>query len=192
MKINFVSEFSDEQIINGCIIGDRKMQQLLYQRYSRQMFAVCLRYAKDHQAAEDILQDGFVKIFRNIGSFRKQGSFEGWVRRIFINTSIEYLRRSVNLYSIVNDEGEAIDIKDETTYDGLHVDELLEMIQSLSTGYRTIFNLYAIEGYSHKEIAEMLKISEGTSKSQLARARQILMDKVYASQKVAGKIQSAS
>jgi RNA polymerase sigma factor (sigma-70 family) len=192
MKINSINEISDEQIINGCIMGDRKMQYLLYQRFSQQMFAVCLRYAKDYHTAEDILQDGFVKVFRHIGNFRKEGSFEGWVRRIFINTSIEYLRKSVNLFSIVNEEGEAMDIKDNNFFDGLEVNEMLDMVQSLSPGYRTVFNLYAIEGYAHKEIAEMLKITEGTSKSQLARARQILVEKVNAAQRVASKVRSAS
>ncbi len=184
MKINHFNGYSEEQIINGCIMGDRKMQRLLYERFASQMFAVCLRYTKDHHAAEDVLQDGFVKIFRYIGNFRKQGSFEGWVRRIFINTAIEYLRKSVNLYPMVTDEGKTIDVEDNFVFDGLEVEDLLAIIQTLSPGYRTVFNLYAIEGYSHKEIAEMLKISEGTSKSQLARARQILVDKVESSARV--------
>jgi RNA polymerase sigma factor (sigma-70 family) len=191
MRIHFLNEYSEEQIINGCIMGDRKMQHMLYQRFSQQMFAVCLRYAKDYHAAEDILQDGFVKVFRHIGKFRKEGSFEGWIRRIFINTSIEHLRKNINLYSINNTEGETKDIKDEASYDNLHVDEIMSMIQSLSAGYRTVFNLYAIEGYSHKEIAEMLNISEGTSKSQLARARQILSEKITTADSLANNIQSA-
>lgn len=174
--------YTEEQIINGCIMGDRKMQHVLYERFAPSMFALCLRYARDYHAAEDILQDGFVKVFRFISNFRKEGSFEGWVRRIFINTAIEYLRKATHLFPIVNEEGEAIDIKDENLFDGLEVDDLIGMIQSLSPGYRTVFNLYAIEGYSHKEIAEMLQISEGTSKSQLARARQVLIEKISAAQ----------
>jgi RNA polymerase sigma-70 factor (ECF subfamily) len=186
MKISHTNHnYSEEQIINGCIMGDRKMQYMLYQRYAQPMFALCLRYAKDYHMAEDILQDGFIKVFRFIGNFRKEGSFEGWLRRIFINTAIENLRKSVHLFSIVNEEGTPIDVKDENVFDGLEVNDMLEMIQSLSPGYRTVFNLYAIEGYSHKEIAEMLQISEGTSKSQLARARQLLIEKVTASQKAA-------
>jgi len=189
VKVSYINEFTEEQVINGCIMGDRKMQQLLYQRFAKQMFGVCLRYAKDDHGAEDILQDGFVKVFRYIGNFRKEGSFEGWVRRIFINTSIEYLRKQVNLYAIENDEGKTLDVQDESVFDGLEVSDIMQMVQSLSPGYRTVFNLYAIEGYSHKEIAEMMQISEGTSKSQLARARQILIAKVNASQKVAVKVQ---
>ncbi len=189
MKIGYIGEFTEEQVINGCIIGDRKMQHLLYDRFARQMFGVCMRYAKDQHSAEDILQDGFVKVFRYIGNFRKEGSFEGWVRRIFINTAIEHLRKQVNLYAIVTDEGKAIEIEDHKVFDGLEVNDLMQMVQSLSPGYRTVFNLYAIEGYSHKEIAEMMQISEGTSKSQLARARQILIEKVNASQKFVSKAQ---
>jgi RNA polymerase sigma factor (sigma-70 family) len=188
VKIGYIGEFTEEQVINGCIMGERKMQQLLYQRFAKQMYGVCLRYAKDEHGAEDILQDGFVKVFRYIGNFRKEGSFEGWVRRIFINTAIEYLRKQVSLYAITNDEGKAIDIEDSNVFDGLEVADLMQMVQSLSPGYRTVFNLYAVEGYSHKEIAEMMQISEGTSKSQLARARQILIEKVNASQKISVKI----
>lgn len=192
MKISYIGEYSEEQVINGCIMGDRKMQHLLYNRFASQMFAVCIRYVRNQQTAEDVLQDGFVKVFRYISSFRKQGSFEGWVRRIFVNTSIEYLRKQVNLYSIVNEDGENIDVEDTNMFSGIEVEELMSMVNALSPGYRTVFNLYAIEGYSHKEIAELLKINEGTSKSQLARARQILIDKIEQSQKVAVEHKSAS
>lgn len=184
MKLGFIGTYSEDQIINGCIQGERKAQQTLYSRYSPKMFAICLRYAKDHHSAEDILQEGFIKVFKYIGNFRREGSFEGWLRRIFVNTAIEHLRKSVSLYSIVDSEDKPIDIVDESIFDHLDQQDLLNMVQSLSPGYRTVFNLYVVEGYSHKEIAKLLSISEGTSKSQLARSRQILQKKVIDSQKL--------
>jgi RNA polymerase sigma-70 factor (ECF subfamily) len=146
------------------------------------MFSICLRYAKDYHSAEDILQEGFIKVFKYISKFRWEGSFEGWMRRIFVNTAIEHLRKAVNLYPIVNDDDKVMDIVDESVFDHLDEQDLLGMVQRLSPGYRTVFNLYVIEGYSHKEISKMMEISEGTSKSQLARARQILQRKLEASQ----------
>ncbi len=180
----YIGEPSEGDLIKGCLIGDRKAQKTLYSRYSPRMFAVCMRYARDRQAAEDILQDGFIKIFRNLSKFRQEGSFEGWMRRIFVNTSIEHYRRKVNLYSIVDSEDKVIDIVDESTFDHLQLQDLMDMVQSLSPGYRTVFNLYAIEGYNHREIAELLGVTEGTSKSQLARARQLLQAKVIEAQKL--------
>ncbi|MDX2001303.1 MAG: RNA polymerase sigma factor [Chitinophagales bacterium] len=182
MKFGFIGTFSEDQVIKGCIIGDRTAQQTLYSRYSPKMFSICLRYAKDYHSAEDILQEGFIKVFKYISKFRREGSFEGWLRRIFVNTAIEHLRKSVSLYPIVNDDDKPMDIIDESVFDHLDEQDLLNMVQSLSPGYRTVFNLYVVEGYSHKEISQMLEISEGTSKSQLARARQLLQRKVEASQ----------
>lgn len=184
MKITYIGAVSDEALIKGCIAGDRKAQYGLYSKYAPKMFAVCLRYAKDYHSAEDVLQDAFVKVFKYISKFRREGSFEGWLRRIFVNTSIEHLRKSVNLYPIINDAGETIEILDKSVFDELEQQDLLSLVQELSPGYRTVFNLYAIEGYSHKEIAKLLGINEGTSKSQLARARQVLQKKVSAIQKI--------
>lgn len=184
MKLGFIGTYSEDQIINGCIVGERKAQQTLYSRYSPKMFSICLRYAKDHHSAEDILQEGFIKVFKYIGNFRREGSFEGWLRRIFVNTAIEHLRKNVSLYSIVDKDDKPIDIVDESIFDHLDQQDLLNMVQSLSPGYRTVFNLYVVEGYSHKEIGKLLSISEGTSKSQLARSRQILQKKVLDSQKL--------
>ena len=147
------------------------------------MFSVCLRYAKDYHSAEDILQDGFVKVFKYIAKFRREGSFEGWLRRIFVNKAIEHLRKRVSMYPIVDENDKPIDIVDDSVYDQLDQQDLLNMVQSLSPAYRTVFNLYIIEGYSHKEIAKMLNISEGTSKSQLARSRQLLQRKVLSTRK---------
>ncbi len=184
MKFGFIGSYSEDQIINGCIVGDRTAQQTLYGRYSPKMFAICLRYAKDYHSAEDILQEGFIKVFRYISNFRREGSFEGWMRRIFVNTAIEHLRKAVSLYSIVDDEDKPMDILDESVFDQLDYQDLLNMVQSLSPGYRTVFNLYVVEGYSHKEIAKLLNISEGTSKSQLARARVLLQKKVEQAQRL--------
>jgi RNA polymerase sigma-70 factor (ECF subfamily) len=148
------------------------------------MFAVCLRYAKNREAAEDILQDGFVKVFTNIEKFRGDGSFEGWVRRIIVNTAVEYYRKSAKMNPVVNVDDVNKDIPWQDTGDNLELEDVMNMINNLSTGYRTIFNLYVVEGYSHKEIADMLQINEGTSKSQLARARYLLMEMVKNSEKV--------
>lgn len=142
------------------------------------MFTICLRYARDYHSAEDILQEGFIKAYINIEKFRSEGSFEGWLRRIFVNTAIEHFRRSTPMYPIMEVTQADNHTVNEEVVEHLAANDLLKMIQTLSPGYRTIFNLYVIEGYSHKEIAEMLGISEGTSKSQLARARYLLQEKV--------------
>ena len=168
---------SDEEIIQGCMARKQKYQELLYTRYSGKMFAVCLRYAPDYHSAEDILQEGFIKIFKNIDRFRNDGAFEGWLRRIFVNTAIEHFRRNMPLYPIVETPDNSMTIIDEHAFSNLAAEDLMSMLQNLSAGYRTVFNLYVIEGYSHKEIATMLNISEGTSKSQLARAR-VLLQKI--------------
>lgn len=172
------------QLIEGCININREAQYKLYNLLSGKMFAVCLRYAKNREAAEDILQDGFVKVFTNIEKFRGDGSFEGWVRRIIVNTAVEYYRKSAKMYPVVNVDDVNKDIAWQDTGDNLELEDVMNMINNLSTGYRTIFNLYVVEGYSHKEIADMLQINEGTSKSQLARARYLLMEMVKNSEKV--------
>ncbi|MFN8297972.1 MAG: RNA polymerase sigma factor [Chitinophagales bacterium] len=166
--------FTEQQIIEGCVKNDRKFQQLLYNLFSSKMFAVCLRYANEYNSAQDLLQEGFVKVFRNIEKFRGDGSFEGWVRRIFVNTAIEHYRKQVNMYAIHDSDAKAYEYYEDNALENLKQQDIVNMIQKLSDGYRTVFNLYIIEGYSHKEIGDMLNISEGTSKSQLARARYLL------------------
>ena len=154
------------------------MQEELYKRFAPKMYAVCLRYANNPENAQDLLQEGFIKIFRNLDRFRGEGSFEGWIRRIFINTSIEYYRKKTNVF--ITSEKEELMVQDHSlnALDKLAEKDIIKLVQELSPGYRTVFNLYAIEGYSHKEIGVMLNISEGTSKSQLARAKGILKNKV--------------
>ncbi|HMO33155.1 MAG TPA: RNA polymerase sigma factor [Lacibacter sp.] len=168
---------SESDILTGCLANDRKSQKLLYDTYAPRMYAVCLRYMGNADDAQDVLQDGFVKIFRNLGKFRSEGSFEGWLRRIFVNTAIEQLRRK-KLNLSLSEKEEQVEYPAASAPDRLQEKDLLELVRKLSPGYRTIFNLYVVEGFGHKEIADMLHISEGTSKSQLARARMILQDKI--------------
>lgn len=174
MKISGNHNISENDIIQGSISGDRRMQELLYQTYSSKMYGVCLRYAGSADDAQDILQDGFVKVFRHLERFRSEGSFEGWMRRIFVNTAIEHYRKKVNLQTVSETHEEQIENHDWSVLDRLAVKDILQAVQELSPGYRTVFNLYVVEGYSHKDIGEMMGISEGTSKSQLARAKAIL------------------
>ena len=178
MQVAAKPTYTEEQIIAGCISGERRYQEILYHTYSSKMFSVCLRYANEYAGAEDLLQDGFIKVFNNIQKFRSEGSFEGWIRRIFVNNSIEYFRKKANMYVVQETEALTYEYYDDNAVQKLMKEDLMKIIQSLSVGYRTIFNLYAIEGYSHKEIAEMLNITEGTSKSQLARARYLLQKKI--------------
>jgi RNA polymerase sigma factor (sigma-70 family) len=168
----------ENDLIEGCIAGDRRMQEELYRRFSPRMYGVCLRYAANTEEAEDILQEGFIKVYKKLGSFRKEGSFEGWVRRIFVNTAIEHFRRKTYQQPITEQHENTIEGKSLSVLDGLGEKDIMKLIQDLSPGYRTVFNLYVVEGYTHKEIGDMLGISEGTSKSQLSRAKVILQDMV--------------
>ena len=169
---------TEADLIKGCINQDRKIQEILYRRYSPKMYAVCLRYSKNTDNAQDILQEGFIKIFRNLEKYRGDGSFEGWIRRIFVNTSIEHFRRSVQMQSVSDVQENTIEDKEWNAFENLAEKDIIQMIQELSPGYRQVFNLYVVEGYSHKEIGELLGISEGTSKSQLARSKVILQKMV--------------
>ena len=170
------------QLIEGCKRQDRKSQQLEYEKYARVMYGICLRYASEKEAAQDLLQDGFIKVFMNINSFENKGSFEGWMKRIFVNLALENIRKdkTKKMYSDDIENVSDLDIIDEAEgdIDGITEDELLKMVQELPQGYRSVFNLYAIEDYSHKEISEMLGIAEGTSRSQYIRARALLQEKI--------------
>ncbi len=165
---------NDYDLIHGSLKGDRQIQEMLYHRFSPKMYAVCLRYSGNADDAQDLLQEGFIKVFNNLNKFRGEGSFEGWIRRIFVNTSIEHFRRKVNMYSVTDTQEQTIEDKEFNVLDNLAERDIMAMIHELSPGYRAVFNLHVIEGYSHKEIAEMLGINEGTSKSQLARAKNVL------------------
>lgn len=168
----------ESDLIVGCLAGNRRMQEELYRRFSPRMYAVCLRYAGNAEEAEDILQEGFIKVFKKLDSFRSEGSFEGWVRRIFVNTAIEHFRRKRYLMPVTEKEENTIEGKYLSVLDDLAARDIMTLVQELSPGYRTVFNMYVVEGYTHKEIADMLGISEGTSKSQLSRAKVILQDMV--------------
>ncbi|MEQ1798701.1 MAG: RNA polymerase sigma factor [Lacibacter sp.] len=168
---------TETDLIKGCIEGDRRMQKELYDRFSPKMYAVCLRYMGNADDAQDILQEGFIKIYKNLERFRGDGSFEGWVRRIFVNTAIEQIRKKKMDVSLTEKE-ETIEYKSISAVDNINEKDLLKIVSGLSPGYRSVFNMYVVEGFSHKEIGELLGISEGTSKSQLARARMILQDRI--------------
>ena len=165
---------SETDLIKGCIDGNRQMQELLYKKFSPKMYGVCLRYSGNVDDANDLLQEGFIKVFKNLQKFRGEGSFEGWMRRIFVNTSIEHFRKKVKLYNVSEVQENTIEDISLNILDTLAEKDLIAIVNELSPGYKTVFNIYFIEGYSHKEIADMLGITEGTSKSQLARAKGVL------------------
>lgn len=169
-----------KEIIKGCIDGNRRDQELLYRRHSAKLFAVSLQYSGNDEEAQDILQEGFIKIFENLHHYKHEGSFEGWMRRIVVNTALEKFRNRHNLYRVddIDSITEPEADPDNEDYAGLEAFDLLYIIRELPPKYRMVFNLYAIEGYSHKEIGKMLTISEGTSKSNLSRARIILQRRV--------------
>lgn len=164
----------ESDLIKGCINGDPQMQRLLYQRFSSMMYAVCLRYSENTEDANDIMQEGFIKVYKSLNKFRAEGSFEGWVRRIFINTSIEHYRKKVKLYNVTEVQENTIEDKELDALDSLAAKDIMNIVNELSPGYKAVFNMHVIEGYSHKEIADILGITEGTSKSQLARAKGVL------------------
>ena len=174
-----MTEASEQELIDLCIKGDRIAQRALYDRLASRMFPLCIRYVGERDTAEDILQDGFVTLFSRLDSFKGHGSFEGWARKIFVNTALMYLRKKDALK--MSDELEtARNLSTDITsqMDNIGYKELMKLITSLPTGFRTVFNMYVIEGYSHKEIAEMLNISETTSRTQLSRARVWLQNKI--------------
>lgn len=176
----------DAELIEGCLSQDKKAQRMLYSKYASTMFGICLRYCKRRAEAEDILQEAFVKIFTNMKTYRSEGSFEGWLKRIVVNTALNYYKSQLKrCFDEPIDENRDMQIATESIYGSdISAEELLKLINSLADGYRVVFNLYAVEGYSHKEIASMLNISENTSKSQLSRARAILQEKVNAYRKM--------
>jgi RNA polymerase sigma factor (sigma-70 family) len=163
---------TDEQIVKGCIEKNAIAQKVLYDKFSRKMMGVCLRYFDSREEAEDVLQNGFITVFENLGSYKGTGSLEGWIRKVMVNTALTDIRKNKKLKQNIELDSVAFMLP-STSYlnDTFAVTDLLKIIQSLPVGFRTVFNLYAIEGYSHKEIGELLNISEGTSKSQYSRAK---------------------
>mgnify|MGYP000577883247 CR=1 FL=1 len=170
MKIN------EEQLVKKCLEKDVLAQKQLFEYYSKRMMGVCLRYSNNTEEAQDVLQMGFVKVFEKLEMFKQTGSLEGWIRKIIVNTALDNIRKNKKLQNNV-----AIDKVDfqlgsnnETVVEALSAQDLLKVIQSIPTGFRTVFNMYVIEGYTHKEIAEALNITESTSKSQFSRAKKYL------------------
>ncbi len=170
---------SEQQIIEGCLKNSRKAQKMLYDKYASKFLGMCMRYAKDRLEAEDILQEGFLKIFGRIGQFSGLGSFEGWMKRIIVNTAITNYRQNLKHYYKQHiDEVNETDIDAPFADSEYSLEELLKVIQALPPGYRMVFNMFAIEGFQHKEIAEMMGIDVTTSKSQYSRARKLLREKL--------------
>jgi len=164
----------DEHLIEGCKRGDRHAQRFLFEHLSGKMYTVCCRYIKSRMEAEDVLVMAFTKIFERIGQYKNEGSFEGWIRRIMINECLTYLRKNKSMY-LETDIAAAAHAPDyDVLEDHLQAEDVLRVVASLPPGYRIVFNMFALDGYSHKEIAEQLGISENTSKSQLSRARAFL------------------
>jgi len=172
----------DESILEGCIAGKREAQFELYKKCASSMLALCFRYARNRDEAEDLLQEGFLKVFQKIKSFRREGSFEGWMKRIMINNALNEIKKNRRIpflddIELIN-ETQIVDQAEPEGMEPIPADILLQMIQSLPYGYRVVFSLYVMEDYSHKEIADELNISENTSKTQLLKARRVLKNKL--------------
>lgn len=170
----------EDHLIAGCKSGKPWAQKEVFELYASAMMSVCVRYVTDRETARDILQDGFIKLYTKIDTYSETGSFAGWVRRIFVTTALEYLRQrdALKQSAPIEEYSNSIEDNDVTVLDKISADDLMNCIAKLPDGYRTVFNLYAIEGYSHNEIAEILNITEGTSRSQFMRARKILQKDV--------------
>ncbi len=174
-----MAETFELNLIDLCIKGDRASQKALYDRLAPRMFPLCIRYIGDRDAAEDVLQEGFITLFSRLKDYKGDGSFEGWARKIFVNTALMSLRKKDALK--MSEELDAVrGMRTDTPTQGENIGykELMKLVTELPDGYRTIFNMYAIEGYSHKEIGEMLGITETTSRTQLSRARIWLQNKI--------------
>ncbi len=166
---------TEQELIDRCLKKDARAQKMLYDKLGPKMMGVCLRYSSSLEEAQDVLQDGFIKVFEKLGAYTGKGSFEGWARRVFVNTALDAIRRNKNLKLNQQIEDVAYSLKsNDFILESLAAEDLLKVLQQIPHGYRTVFNLYVIEGYSHKEIAEMLDITVSTSKSQFSRAKALL------------------
>jgi RNA polymerase sigma factor (sigma-70 family) len=168
-----------KDIVSGCIAGNRICQRQLYIHFSPKMMIVCMRYSKNVEEAEEILQDGFLRVFKFISRFKNEGSVEGWIRKIMVNCALQKLRRQINLRPLVSLHTEMHDGHyEDIIMENINGKEMLQMVQALSPSYRMVFNLFHFEGYKYREIAHLLGIEEGTSKSNLAQAKRILQTAV--------------
>lgn len=166
---------TDKELVEGCIREDRKYQKILWNLYSSKLMALCLRYCKNQEEAEDALMESFVRIYDKILTFRYQSSLETWMRRITVNISINKLRSQKDIWKELSESENELGYTDNAMYQ-LEAKQIMQLIERLPVGYRTVFNLFVVEGYTHKEIAEMMGIDEGTSRSQLAKARKSLQE----------------
>lgn len=173
-----LSELTERELVQGCLDADRRCQELLYARYARRMYAVCLRYARHELEAQDLLQEGFIRVFEKLTGFRMQGSLEGWIRRIMVHTAINQYRKKAHQLERFGLEHVPEGPVAAEVLDRLGEQEVLKLVSGLPEGYRAVFNLYAIDGYDHSEIAEMLGFGESTSRSQLAKARRMLQQRL--------------
>jgi len=173
------------ELIRGCINQDARCQRMLFDKYAGRMMSVCLRYANDTMEAEDMIQDAFIKVFQYIGQFKFEGAFEGWIRRIVVNTAIRHLEKKKLHFKDIDDNSQNTPKIEAQAYNHLGEEDLLKLINQLPDGYRLVFNLNVVEGYSHEEIAEMLNIQAGTSRSQLVKARKMLQHQILQLQKIA-------
>ncbi len=177
---------NDEKLIKQCVDGNEKAQKALYDKYSATMMGVCYRYAKNHTDAEDILQEAFIKVFTSIHQFRNAGSLEGWIRRVTVTTALNYMNRSKQIRESISLESMAYEVplQAEEASIKLNGKDLMDCIQSLPDGFKAVLNLFAIEGFSHREIAGMLDISESTSRSQYTRAKALLAMRILEQNKI--------
>jgi len=169
----------DSTLVKKCIEGDQRAQRMLFEKFAPKMLGVCMRYAKNSDQAEDVLQDGFIKVFTKLSKYSGEGSLEGWIRRIVVNTALDDIRRNVKFQNNLNVDD--VDYKLELNsyiVEELAAEDLMKLVNDMPDGYRVVFNMFAIEGFSHKEIAVQLNISENTSKSQYSRARAYLKTKL--------------
>jgi len=170
---------AESALIRRCLKNEPKAQVEFYKRFAPKMYGICIRFAKNKMEADDIMQEGFIKVFLNLNSYRGDGALEGWVRRTIVNTAINYYKRNLKYQNDLEiEKADSLYSNDNGVLDSISVNDLINLVQELPVGYRMVFNLNVIEGYTHKEIAEILNISENTSKSQLSRARQSLQTKV--------------
>lgn len=170
---------NEKELIKGCLQNDAVCQKKLYDQFAGTMYAICMRYANHQEEAKDFLQEGFVKVFRSLSAFAFKGSFEGWMKRIFVNTALEEIRKKGRLVLQEEPDHSALVTAETSVTHNLTMQHVLKEIQSLPDGYRTVFNLYVIDGYQHNEIAALLGISESTSKTQLRKARLALQQKLH-------------
>lgn len=172
-------EMEDAALVKECVNGNPRAQRALFERFAPKMMTVCLRYAKDTEQAEDVMQDGFVKVFTKLGDFKLEGSLEGWIRRVMVNTALDQIRKNGRLLGDISTDDVAYKLEtNDPIAETLMAEDLMKLVMAMPEGYKVVFNMFAIEGYSHAEIADTLGITESTSKSQYSRARAYLRERI--------------